>query len=71
MATQRTMQRLCYHCSSITHLFCMNLPDCISYHNEKTDFALVLFSPLIHRNKMGRAEAVANVKRCSYTQVSA
>lgn len=37
-AIQMTVQEVCYHCSSITHLLCMNLPD----HKRKADFSLVL-----------------------------
>jgi len=70
MATQRTVQGLFYHCSSIAHLFCINFPDHVSYHNKKTAFARAVSSP-IGRNNMGRAEeAVANVRRCSFVQVS-
>lgn len=42
MATQRTMQGLCYCCLSVMYLFCTNFPDHRSYHSNKTDFALVL-----------------------------
>lgn len=42
MATQRTVQGLCYCCLSVIYLFCINFSDHISYHRKRTDFALML-----------------------------
>lgn len=39
-AIQMTVQGVCCHCSSITHLLCLNFPD----HNRKADFSLVFLS---------------------------
>lgn len=70
MATQRKVQGPCYCCLSVIYLFCINFPDHKVIIEREQICSYAVSCPSIDRNKVGKSEAVASVRKCSHTKIS-